>query len=376
MKINFNAGGSGNLALRSSRFIAKLLLTFSTSILLACISLVADIKAESFLKWQQLPALPDPVGFAAPFAGVSGKALIVAGGANFPNGMPWEGGKKIWHDSIFVLSDPKGKWKTGFKLAEPKAYGISITTKDGLVCIGGGDAKKHYAEVFRLKWINGKIVQETLTPLPKAMAFGSGALLGNTIYVAGGIETPDSTRALKTFWALDISKRHAQWKELETWPGPGRMLAVAAAQNGSFFLISGTDLTADANGKPQRIYLNDGYRFTLGKGWKRIADLPRPCVAAPSPAPAFGQSHFLVLGGDDGSKTGFEPINQHPGFPGEILAYHTITDTWTKMAIAPVSRVTTPAVRWQNKIVIPSGEVRPGVRSAEVWSAKTVTVKR
>src|ERR1051326_3509891 len=36
------------------------------------------------LDWKELPALPDREGFATPFAGVSGGALIVAGGANFP----------------------------------------------------------------------------------------------------------------------------------------------------------------------------------------------------------------------------------------------------------------------------------------------------
>jgi hypothetical protein len=32
--------------------------------------------------------------------------------------------------------------------------------------------------------------------------------------------------------------------------------------------------------------------------------------------------------------------------------------------------VTTPAVRWHNRIVIPSGEMRPGIRSPEVWATK------
>jgi len=36
------------------------------------------------LNWKQLSNIPDRVGFRAPFAGVSGDALLVAGGANFP----------------------------------------------------------------------------------------------------------------------------------------------------------------------------------------------------------------------------------------------------------------------------------------------------
>src|SRR4051794_9202194 len=41
--------------------------------------------------WTQLPSLPDPEGFASAFAGVSHDALLVAGGANFPDKRPWDG---------------------------------------------------------------------------------------------------------------------------------------------------------------------------------------------------------------------------------------------------------------------------------------------
>jgi N-acetylneuraminic acid mutarotase len=328
--------------------------------------------APSALEWEKLPSLPDALGFAGPFAGVSGGALIVAGGANFPHGMPWEGGKKAWHDSVFVLPEPTAKWRIGFKLARPVAYGVSVTVKQGVVCIGGANATGHFTHVFRLRWRETRLWQEELPPLPQPNAYGCGARLGDTIYVAGGTETPDATRALKVFWALDLSHRNPRWERLEPWPGPARMLATAAAQAGSFFLVSGADLTASADGTPQRIYLKDAYRYTPGRGWKRVADLPRPAVAVPAPASALGNARFLVLGGDDGAKVGFQPPDQHPGFSREVLAYDTRTDTWTVLDTEPVSRVTTPAVQWGARIVIPSGEVRPGVRSPEVWAVKPV----
>ena len=39
-------------------------------------------------------------------AGVSGGALLVAGGANFPDKKPWQGGTKVWYDTVFVLDEP------------------------------------------------------------------------------------------------------------------------------------------------------------------------------------------------------------------------------------------------------------------------------
>ncbi|MFN6050335.1 MAG: galactose oxidase, partial [Planctomycetia bacterium] len=46
--------------------------------------------------WEKLPPLPDEAGFASMFAGVAGEKLVAAGGANFPDKKPWEGGTKVW----------------------------------------------------------------------------------------------------------------------------------------------------------------------------------------------------------------------------------------------------------------------------------------
>ncbi len=164
---------------------------FAAALLVAGAMVAQGAGAAPKLKWTELPPVPDKEGFAAPFVGVSNGALIVAGGANFPDGYPWEDGKNVWYDSVFVLEKPNaGKWKTGFKLPGPLAYGISITTDRGLLCIGGGDSEKHVADVFQLEWKGGEIRTTTLPSLPKPCAFGSGVRVCNTVYVAGGIEKP------------------------------------------------------------------------------------------------------------------------------------------------------------------------------------------
>ncbi len=112
---------------------------------------VADEKpAESraMLQWSELPALPDELGVAGPFAGVHNDALIVAGGANFPKPV-WEN-DKVWHDAIYVLtrSGEDYVWKDGGKLPRPLAYGAAVSTADGVVCIGGNDADETFSDVF------------------------------------------------------------------------------------------------------------------------------------------------------------------------------------------------------------------------------------
>lgn len=328
------------------------------------------------LSWSKLPPLPDKHGFAGAFEGVSNGALIVAGGANFPDDPPWLGGKKAWSDRIFVLEKPDGEWKTGFTLPFPNGYGVSITTDKGLLCIGGSDADKHFSDVFLLEWMNGSIKRTDFRPVPRAVAYAAGARIGNVIYVAGGSETPSSTEALKTFWSLDVSIPGAKWQELQTWKGAARMLSIAAANNGAFYLFGGTSLSADIDGKPKRAYLKDAFRYQPKKGWTRIAALPNTMLGSQTPAAVFGRSQILIFGGDDGSKTGFQPVEKHPGFSDEILAYDEHKDVWTKNGTAPAAHVTTALVKWRGGFVIASGEIRPGVRSPEVWFVKKGSGKR
>jgi len=322
--------------------------------------------------WSRLPSLPNLEGFAGVFAGTHNDALIVAGGANFPSKMPWEGGTKIWYDRLFVLESPEGVWKDAGKLPRPLGYGVSISTVDGVVCIGGSNAQRHYADCFRLQWRDGKTKTTALASLPKSCANVCGAMIGNTIYVAGGLESPTATCTLRTFWSLDLADSNAKWQELEPWPGSARMLATAAVQGETFFLCSGADLKPLEDGKSVREYLRDAYSFHPDRGWNRIADLPRAAVASPTPAAVWGKSMFLVVSGDDGTHVDFQPIKKHPGFPKSILAYDTITNTWQIIGEVPVGHVTTTMVEWRGRFVIPSGEIRPGKRSPEVWSLKNI----
>jgi N-acetylneuraminic acid mutarotase/MFS family permease len=325
--------------------------------------------ADDVFQWRQLASVPDRIGFAGAFAGVTNDVLLVAGGANFPERLPWEGGRKQWYDSVFVLDQPEGSWQVAGTLPRPLGYGISISTANGLICIGGGDAHQHYRDVFRLEWTEGRLRTVSLPPLPRPCAFGSGALLGNTVYVAGGLERPDATETMKTFWSLELAHLEDGWREREPWPGRERMLAVPAAGAGSFFLISGTRLDPGPQGKPVREYLTDAYRYTPGEGWRRIADVPRAVVAAASPAPVRGEAQVLVLGGDDGTDVHFQPPEKHPGFSRTVLAYSIDNDSWEPVGTLPFSRATVPLVSWRGLHVVCNGEASPGIRSPEVWAA-------
>jgi N-acetylneuraminic acid mutarotase len=320
--------------------------------------------------WTPLPPLPDAEGFAGAFAGVAGGKLIVAGGANFPGKKPWEGGTKVWHDGVFVLDRPGGEWAIAGKLPRPLGYGVCATHRDAVICAGGSDATRHYADAFRISLKDGSLVTAPLPPMPKPVANACGAIVGDTLYVAGGQESPTSGTALATLFALDLAAPTPAWRELEPCPGGGRIFGVAAALDGDLYVMSGASLApgdADAAGKVTRTYLTDAWRYRPSKGWTRMADLPRPVLGAPSPAPANDARGFLVLGGDDGSQVGVTPPQGHKGFSKSVLRYDATADKWTPAGDLPAARVTTPCARWEGMWIVPTGEAFPGVRSPEVW---------
>ena len=368
------------------------------------------------LHWESLPDLPDALGLGGPLVGVHNDALIVGGGANFPEPV-WEN-DKVWRDAAWVLTrDETGayQWHDGFKLAGSIAYAACASTSYGVVCIGGNDGEARFAECFLLQWDSTaqQLAQEPLPSLPNPCAYGAAAVIGDTVYLTGGQAGSELSTATADFMRLDMSgydgtAGSVAWERLPGWPGPPRAYHLAVAQHNGFdqciYVISGRTSKAiagveQASGEavtddwyalrdvyefnPQRY---DAAAFDANSGayggngrfaepWRRRADVPQ-CVMA-GPAGAIGQSHIFVLGGDTGRlapKTDELKLD-HPGFPKKTFAYHTITDTWIETGELPANQVTTPAVRWGDAIVVASGEIKPRVRTPKVWAVRPVVSK-
>jgi len=337
---------------------------------------------EKTFEWNQLASLPDNTGFAGSFAGVANEVLLVAGGSNFPDGgAPWKGTPKKWYDKIFVLEHTKGAWKEAGRLPVPLGYGVSISTDNGLVIVGGSNEQGHVAHVWRLQYKEGKIETDTLPSLPFTLANTCGALLDNKIYIAGGLITPNSPSTSQAFLVLDLSVPGSPWKALPAWPGPSRMLAVAGAAKGRFYLFSGAELV---NG--QRRYLQDAYVYTPDSGWTAMASLPHAVVAAPSPA-YYADGTWTIFGGDDGvmASQASELKEKHPGFSDTMLQYKMAENQWqiagkiytnkkqdavTHPNNSTWAPVTTSMVEWKGQLIFPGGEVRPATRTPHVLAAQ------
>jgi len=370
--------------------------------------------STNLLSWKALPDLPGHLGVAGPFVGVHRNALIVAGGANFPSPF-WET-KKVWREDVSVLvnrEDAQLEWLEGYRLDRAIAYGASVSTDLGIVCLGGNDGEKIFDDAFLLAWnpTTETLKQVRLPRLPHPCAYGAAGRIGDVVYLAGGQDGQGLETAQRNFWRLDLSKLEGpaelfQWEKIVPWPGPSRAYNLTVIQHNGFnqcvYVLSGRranvpeqvgdipgfaptpDIYAlqdvyefnPAHYDPQSFDLESGqYRGTgrFANPWRKRANTPQPVMAGTGAA--IGQSHIFVLSGADGKlmARSAELKEAHPGFPRRTLAYHTITDTWIDAGPSPANPVTTPAVWWEDRVILASGEIKPRIRTQQIWAIEPVS---
>lgn len=361
-------------------------------------------KSEVLIKWKIAAELPasngqsKSLGFAGAINGVSNNVLIVAGGANFPDGLPWEGGKKYYSNEIFVLQK-EGKnfiWNKNVKVVLPEAVaycGVTSTEK-GIVYAGGENENGISDKAYLIKWNRDK-TQISIISLPAVpLALTNVALthIGNVVFAAGGDEKNNSS---KKFFCFDLENKNAEWKSLPDLP-----IALANAT-----------LIAQNHGREKNIYLIGGrtktssgisdlhhttFVFDIKKNqWKKCADISdgkNITNLSASAGVAIDKNYILMIGGDNGktfhqietyisqiaksdSPEEKEKLTEeknalsihHSGFYKGLLLYNTKLNKWTNIGDFPFpAQVTTTAIKWGNDIVISNGEIKPGVRTPNV----------
>lgn len=339
------------------------------------------------------------IGFAGPVAGLHHGKLIFAGGANFPQGMPWLGGGKKYYDDIHVFEKKNNNdivHYGSFKLPSAIAYAAVCTTPFGVLYAGGENEHGISDKVYLLQWdlTTDAAVTMELPSLPTPVTNAAATLSGSTIYIAGG-EMPAGPSS--QFLSLDLDDPAAGWKQLPAIP---RAISHSVL---NFIDHNGRRLIFLAGGRSRQ---SDGiselysslYEFDLLKNqWTEKKSLPFPLSAGTGMA--LDPDHLVLFGGDKGEvfhrveelivaigkekdETKKMQLNNqkmslqsnHPGFSREVLLYSVKSDEWRKIDSIPFdSPVTTTAIKWDDVIIIPSGEIRAGVRSPYILSAKIST---
>ena len=139
-------------------------------------------------------------GVAGPITGVYDNCLLVAGGANFPDGMPWLGGKKVYQQRVYIYAIQKNAEllleRTGL-LPEPLAYAAVCSTADGIVVAGGESAKGLSKACWLLSLsATGQLQTTALPDLPVATTNAAACTDDRYVYVGGGETAAGTTAAM------------------------------------------------------------------------------------------------------------------------------------------------------------------------------------
>ena len=239
-------------------------------------------KSEVLIKWKVAAAVPPAdgqlksPGFAGAINGVSNNVFIIAGGANFPNKLPWEGGKKYYSNEIHVLQKEGNNfvWNKNVKvlLPEPIAYCGVTSTEKGIVYAGGENENGISDKAHLIKWDQDKteIPVISLPAMPVALTNVAMTHIGNVVFAAGGDERNNSS---KKFFCLDLENENAGWKSLPDLPIAVANATLIAQNNGpekNIYLIGGRTKTASGISELH----HTTFVFDLKKNeWKRCADI-------------------------------------------------------------------------------------------------------
>lgn len=314
-------------------------------------------------------------GVSATYAAFIDGQLIVAGGANFPDKLGFEGGAKAFYDEILWYDPANNSWKIIGKLPVPSAYGVSIPIPHGSLWIGGNGStelltscykvslrynRDHTPEttametsakmdannavkantVMELNETMGTTATVELTPfapLPMPMDNFAGCAIGSTVYVAGGNVngTPSNTLysinvASDSAWVKHnginpAADQHARrgdtnWTELPPFPGLPRVQPILVAiqeEEQPYLYLLGGFFGGDAEREPAMA--TDVLRYDPNEQtWEKVGEQVDPDTGEPfslggATAMAFDNRYILCLGG----------VN-HDIFLNAITTQHTI----------------------------------------------------
>ncbi len=373
------------------------------SLIMATTDAFSQKKEVNHVDWKTAAQLQNSdgslsIGYAGPINGISNEVLIVSGGANFPDKMPWEGGKKSYSKTIHILEKCKDQytWNNEVKsvLPEAIAYCGSTSTDLGVVYVGGENENGLSNKSYLLKWNAAKkeVEAKVLPDFPFAIANISLTHIGNTVYAVGGDEAAKSS---DFFASLDLNEANPQWKALPNLP-LALANAVVIAQKGkngvNIYVVGGRTKTASGISDLHNTTFVFDVKKQIWEAAATISDGKSSTNFSAGAGVAVGSHSVLIVGGDDGvvfhqietylsqiAQAGSEElkaeliakknklVTNHPGFFNGILLYNTLTNEWSKVGELPfLPHVTTPAVLWDKKIILSNGEIKPGIRTPNV----------
>ena len=314
------------------------------------------------------------------FAGIVDGQLTTWGGCNFPDVPCADGGQKVFY---------------------PKAYGASVAVPGETIYIGGaspltplrGEGNKGSAiistpEVTFLPSSSGEGSGKGALPsLPKGLDNFAACYGTDRIFVAGGQTDGVLNRDV---YALDWPDGK-EWMKLCELPDEGRLQPCMAVQNApegkALYIFGGWTPQPPLGG----VVNTKGLKLNLKTfEWQETAPTVLPLkgvggsvALVGSCCTPCGYSHILFFGGVNydiflsaiQGKQDSLYLRHEPSwykFRSDVLAYHTITDSWMTIpgdtALARAGAALTP---FEGGWFYSGGETMPGIRSDKISCIET-----
>ncbi len=355
------------------------------------------------LSWSNLPQLSDKdfpdnhPGLAGALIGFSNDNLLIAGGSNFLDALPWNGGTKSYHKAIYTYNTAvKGSsWKKwNVVLPQNLGYSACVTVGNQIISVGGENETGKVNNVYSIE-VGDTLTINELLAFPVKITNASTANINRQIYVVGGITDNETSSKL---YRLDLKQTDKGWEALQDIPKAFANGVVVAQNDGNeeaIYVLGGRDKKGELT-----TFFDDVWKYLPSKNsWELVSAISNGNATIPLAAgvgAAYGNQHILLFSGDDGEKynktEGFinaankeedlekkaqinkakiEHLTSHPGFSKDVLAFNTIDKKWQKIGEIPQpAPVTTVLVKNNDTFFIANGEIKPGIRTPQVITVK------
>lgn len=212
---------------------------------------------ENTMKIKELNPIPDAAyakGVSAPFCGMAGDILVVAGGANFPDKSLLDGGqKRVYADIWAYVGD---SWQHAGLMPDSTAYGATFSVGKDLVFAGGNVNGKTTDKVFKVSIDGGKATLTELPPLPVPMEQSGWAQADGTLIIGGGVGTRD---------IYSCAPDSFDWKKVAELPEP--LVQPVFYKEGDVLYVWG-------GFNPETLEVSDKGLCLKEGGWTEAAGIP------------------------------------------------------------------------------------------------------
>lgn len=371
------------------KLLASLIVSATVAATLPLTSALAapETVGQPQILWQSVGTLSpaqgqtENIGVAGMLSGNYNGYIIAGGGANFPNGGPAVGGPKKTYSDVYVFKAGKDGLTEVDHQQMPFeiAYGMSVTTKDGVYYIGGSTDEVGAKTITRLTTdAKGKLKTEKVGELPFKIQNGVAGYANGALYIGLGNQNGKSSA---DFYKFDLTSKNLT--KLASFTGDLREQSVSQVLNNKLYVFGGGTNTA----------LTDGYVYDIQKNtWNKVANVEvdnKVISVYGGNSIKLNEDEMLVIGGFNkevydwavsnlGSLKDQELADFKAKYFGadvadfkwnnQILVYNAKTNAWRSIGQIPFNAPCGEGLVYSgDNIISINGEVKPGVRSNRIY---------